>query len=577
VILYELLTGARPYDLSRKSLAEAVRLICEEAPRPLRQSWSGVRRLDTDIETIVGKALEKDADRRYSSAAAFSADVARQLTSQPILARPPNSLYQLRMFARRNKILVAGAVTVVVVLAAGVVVSTAQYLKAESARRTAEASLREAEAVNLFLHDMISSADPFVAKGDEITVRRVLDEAANKVETAFADQPLTEAAIRLTIGRTYRNLGDPAASEAHLEEAIRLRSMELGDTHPRVFDVKQFLAYVKTDMGKVAEGTALFRQVVDHRRERLGEEDPATLEAMYGLGCAQWAQELYEDSAQLHRKVLEARRRILGEEHRNTIWSTHNLAIALRDLGEVDEAEQLLREGLRVSRKSLGRKDPLTLEFTNQLGEVLMWQGRLADAEPLIREGLESRLEVLGEYHRSTIDSLLCLADLHRRRSEFAEAEPLVRRAVGISERVETAKHLLWAKRQLFEVLIEQGKMGEARSAWTSFLAGLKAEADGPTTSARAMNRYAWDLLTVEPEEWRDAETALAYAQRAVASTDGKNASFLDTLALAYYRTGHVARAIETQQRAIAQLDPSETSLRRQLEETLATYSGHSP
>ena len=72
VLLYEMLTGSRPYELSPAAIAEAVRVICEEPPRPLNQTWNGVRKLDADLETIIGKALEKEADRRYASAAAFA-------------------------------------------------------------------------------------------------------------------------------------------------------------------------------------------------------------------------------------------------------------------------------------------------------------------------------------------------------------------------------------------------------------------------------------------------------------------------------------------------------------------------
>jgi len=213
----------------------------------------------------------------------------------------------------------------------------------------------------------------------------------------------------------------------------------------------------------------------------------------------------------------------------------------------------------------------LTLEFMNQLGEVLNWQDRLDESEPLIREALESRLQVLGENHWSTVDSLLCLGDIHRRRSELVEAEALFRRAMEISERVQSSNST-WATEWLFDVLIEQGKVEEARPVWISFLAVMKAEAARPEASTITLNRYAWQLLTVEPEAWRDAETALAYARRAVDLPGGDGASVLDTLALAYFRTGDTARAIETQRRAIARLDPSETQLREKLEASLARY-----
>jgi len=138
VILYEMLAGRRPYELAKGSLVEAVRVICEEPPVSLRQTMSGVRRVDPDVETIVGRALEKDVERRYASAAALSEDVGRYLTSQPILARPPSTVYQIRKFAARNRTLVGGVVATFLVLVAGIVVSTAFGLRAESRRKEAE-------------------------------------------------------------------------------------------------------------------------------------------------------------------------------------------------------------------------------------------------------------------------------------------------------------------------------------------------------------------------------------------------------------------------------------------------------
>ena len=69
-----------------------------------------------------------------------------------------------------------------------------------------------------------------------------------------------------------------------------------------------------------------------------------------------------------------------------------------------------------------------------------------------------------------------------------------------------------------------------------------------------------------------DAETALPYAQQAVASPDGEDATFLDTLALAYFKTGDLPRAIETQEQAIALLRPTDTAQRQRLETRLAEY-----
>src|SRR5207245_9710830 len=75
----------------------------EGAPRPLTKGTRTTRRLDRDLETIVMKALEKEPSRRYQSAAAFSEDIQRYLSNQPILARPPSAVYQFRKLVARHK------------------------------------------------------------------------------------------------------------------------------------------------------------------------------------------------------------------------------------------------------------------------------------------------------------------------------------------------------------------------------------------------------------------------------------------------------------------------------------------
>src|SRR5206468_2607829 len=136
--------------------------------------------------------------------------------------------YQLRKFARRNKVLVGGLAAVFVALALGVVVSSWQAVRA-----TKEAA--KADAVNAFLQDMLSSVDPSQMKGRDVTVRQVLDEAAKKVaDGSLQGQPGIEAAVRTTLGKTYQALGLYAEAEPHLREALETRRKLLGPEHPDV-------------------------------------------------------------------------------------------------------------------------------------------------------------------------------------------------------------------------------------------------------------------------------------------------------------------------------------------------------
>jgi len=99
VVLYELLCARPPYDLAQVALHEAARVIREEAPE---KPSTIDRTLRGDVETITLKALEKEPERRYQSAADLGRDIERYLTSEPIEARPASALYQLRLMATRH-------------------------------------------------------------------------------------------------------------------------------------------------------------------------------------------------------------------------------------------------------------------------------------------------------------------------------------------------------------------------------------------------------------------------------------------------------------------------------------------
>ncbi|MEO8452265.1 MAG: serine/threonine-protein kinase, partial [Gemmatimonadota bacterium] len=120
VILYELLSGQLPYDLAHRMIYEAARVIVIEDPAPLS---SLNRTLKGDVEVIVGKALEKEKNRRYSSAADLASDVRRFLSNEPIAARPASAMYQLGKFARRNRALVGGLAVAALILVLGTAVS----------------------------------------------------------------------------------------------------------------------------------------------------------------------------------------------------------------------------------------------------------------------------------------------------------------------------------------------------------------------------------------------------------------------------------------------------------------------
>ena len=131
VVLYELVCGRLPYDLSNTSIHEATRIITQEPPVDPRRSG---RRLPRDVVTIVLKAMEKDRERRYASAQALSEDIRRYLEHEPIVARPPSITYQARMFCRRHPTVTGVGLVAVLVAAVGVPVMVSVRADADIAR-----------------------------------------------------------------------------------------------------------------------------------------------------------------------------------------------------------------------------------------------------------------------------------------------------------------------------------------------------------------------------------------------------------------------------------------------------------
>ncbi len=141
VILFELLSDQLPYNLENLPLPEVAHVIREREPSRLGSIRSVFR---GDVETIVGKALEKDKARRYASAGELASDIRRHLNNEPIRAHPASALYHLRKFARRNKALVIGVAGVFAALLLGTIVSVLFALRAVQNEQLANEKEREA-------------------------------------------------------------------------------------------------------------------------------------------------------------------------------------------------------------------------------------------------------------------------------------------------------------------------------------------------------------------------------------------------------------------------------------------------
>jgi tetratricopeptide (TPR) repeat protein len=479
LILYELLTGRLPYQIS-PLLPEALRTIRERDPASLsavNRSFRG------DVETIVAKALEKDKARRYSSAAELAQDISRYLKDEPIAARRPSAAYQIQKFARRHRALVGGFVAVFVVLIAGIIVSTWEAARARRAEQTALTESATAKAVNDFLqNDLLAQAsaneqaNPDTKPDPDLKVRTALDRAAARVGGKFAQQPAVEASIRQTMGNTYYDLGLYPQAQQQMERAVELRRRVLGEQHPDTLTSMHQLAGLYIFEGKHQPAEQLFAKVIEARRRTLGPKHLDTLDAMGDLALLYSEEGKYAQAEPLTIEVLEERRIRLGEEHKYTLITMNNLAQLYIFEGKYDKAESLLTKALEVDRRLKGEEHPATLTDMNNLAYLYYRQEKYPKAEPLITKVLEVSRRVLGDNHPNTLSTLDGLAMLYKNEHKYAQAEPLSLMAVEGSRRVLGAEHpgTLSAESNLAMLYYDLGRYAQAEALISKVLEGQR-------------------------------------------------------------------------------------------------------
>ena len=229
-----------------------------------------------ELDWIVMKALEKDRNRRYETANGLAADLRRYLDDEPVQACPPSTGYRMRKFARRNRVALLTAASWRLALIVGTVVSTWQAIRATRAVAAARDEADKAKAINEFLmKDLLYQASPYAnALPDRLTVREVLDRAAERVEAKFRTRPLIEAALRSTIGATYTSLGVYDKGQLHSAAALEIYQREKGPGAVETANAMAELGSVLWRKGESSRAEPLLRQATDRLRRALSAGAP---------------------------------------------------------------------------------------------------------------------------------------------------------------------------------------------------------------------------------------------------------------------------------------------------------------
>src|ERR1700733_2834213 len=457
IIFYELLAGAPPLQLRKTSLDQFLKKLREDdVPRPstrIRTQDAAasteaarkrrtvpatlVRQIRGELDAIALKALEKDRSRRYASASDFAADIGRYLTNQPVEAVAPSFAYRARTFARRYRLGLITASAFALVLIVATAVSILQSIRA---RRQAAV----AQAVNDFLqNDLLSqaSAEAQVERGikpdPNITVRTVLDRAAQKVNGKFATQPEVEVALRNTMASAYIDLGLYPEARKQLERALELGRRTLGNDNPATLTAVHDLGLVAGEQGRYGEAEALDRQALDGQRRVLGPKSLNTLRAMDNLATAYTKEGKFADAEKLYLQTLANENEVLGPDNSDRVRTMEDLA----DIYMVEEthapAEALLSEALAIEERVDGPDHPDTLVTMINLANAELYQGKTGQSEKLHTQALEIAKRVLGPGHPRTLTAMVALGNDYMEEGKYNAAEALDLQALEIAKRVQ--------------------------------------------------------------------------------------------------------------------------------------------
>jgi tetratricopeptide (TPR) repeat protein len=435
VLAFELLTGELPFRTTGVSLYEAMQRIRTEPIPAMARVRPG---LDPDIATIVEKAMSKEPDARYPSAAALASDIRRFLADEPILARPASTLYQLCKFAKRNRMLVGSVAAIVVVLTVSLVAVTLALRSARSAHRWAMAEREVTEAVNAFLlDDLIAAADPRRGGAREVTLLEALNAASDSLGDRFTDAPASEAAIRAALGEVYSTLNDFPRATANTRRALELTPEQ--ETGLRI-DRLNALALLHMDLGQNDEATAAIEQA-----ERLlasaGPDDTLRrLETRSNAGRLAYKIGDRERALELYASVAETGEREFAD-NAVTITAVGAVSLILQQLGRPEEALPMSERVIRLDEMRNGPDHPDTLTTLNNHAMLLTRLDRFEEAETIYRRILESRLSTLGGDNVDTNVTRFVYAGMLLEVGRPEEAASLARLACDRLTRVLGADH----------------------------------------------------------------------------------------------------------------------------------------
>lgn len=589
VMLYELVSGVLPFDLSDRTPGEAEALIVAgDAPRPSTRAHRGGVSLSRaewdDLDVLCLKAMHADPSRRYRSVDALMRDLDHFLARELLDARPDTLAYRATTFVRRNR----RAVIATSAVAMSAVVLIAFYtVRLTQARDRALRETVRAQRIQRFTTRLFEGGEEGAGPAESLRVVSLL--AAGAAEARTLDlEPEVQADLYATLGGIYRQLGDFARADSLLgmgmaqwrriagagsEEAGRA-AVALGDLRTdqarfdeaetllragisalsrspdqslALADARVSLGRSLTERGEHERAIAELDSVVGTLRARPGETTEL-LDAIGELASAHFYAGNYDVADSLNRQVLAMTRRLFGDKHPRVAEDLMNLGATEQERGNYRQAEGYFRDALARTIAFHGEDHYRTAGNLVYLGRALLLQNRYAEAKAAFERSLAIRERVFGPMHPNVANTLNELGSLAIRENRYDDAEVAFRRVLDIYTRAYPGRNYRTgvATGNLADTYLYRGEYRRAEPLYRDALATYIAT-QGPEHLNTGIGYIKLGRCLLRSGRFKDAvpETERGYA--IVAKVAAPDISFLQAarldLAIAYDSLGDAATA----------------------------------
>ena len=404
VMLYELLTVRRPFDVANRTPAEAASIISGGIPPKPSTLAAGT---DSDLDSLCLTAMHADPKRRYASVEALIRDIDHYLAGAPLDARPDSTAYRLGKFVSRNRrAVVASAVAFVAIV--GLVVSFTLRLAAE--RDYANRQTAIATAVNQFLsNDLLGRGDPFQSGKAAETLTSAIQQASPAIDRKFASEPQVAARLHLTIAQALDNRSDFATARGEYERAHDLFVRTGGSLSQDGIAVELQRAAMEARTFE-SKGIATAKSLIASQEASLAKIKQPRKDLSVWLHTAKGMLALVESDAksanQNFRAASDAAADLPDFDQIARFNLRQRLAFTYIRLGDGATAERLARELIAAYSKAAGPDSPYVLRVRLNLAQALMIEAKFKDSVQEANAIYPAFLAKFGPDHQLTMQLL---------------------------------------------------------------------------------------------------------------------------------------------------------------------------